>query len=44
MVSNASTSWKYKNIEGDSKFKGTEIAYKNSIIEDVFYKFKLYKS
>lgn len=24
------------NIEGDSKFKGTEIAYKNSIIEDVF--------
>ena len=36
MVSNASTSWKYKNIEGDSKFKGTEIAYKNSIIEDVF--------
>lgn len=36
MVSNASTSWKYKNIEGDSKFNGTEIAYKNSIIEDVF--------
>ncbi|WP_141051411.1 TonB-dependent receptor plug domain-containing protein [Aliarcobacter cryaerophilus] len=36
IVSNASTSWKYKNIEGDSKFKGTEIAYKNSIIEDVF--------
>ncbi|PRM90305.1 TonB-dependent receptor [Aliarcobacter cryaerophilus] len=36
MVSNASTSWKYKNIEGDSEFKGTEIAYKNSIIEDIF--------
>ncbi len=26
----------YENIEGKSKFKGTEIAYKNSIIEDVF--------
>ncbi|MCT7518349.1 TonB-dependent receptor plug domain-containing protein [Aliarcobacter cryaerophilus] len=25
-----------QNINGDSKFKGTEIAYKNSIIEDVF--------
>lgn len=27
---------KNENIEGDSEFKGTEIAYKNSIIEDVF--------
>lgn len=35
MVSNASTSWKYENIEGDSKFKGTEIAYKNEVIEDL---------
>ncbi|MDX4025578.1 TonB-dependent receptor [Aliarcobacter skirrowii] len=29
-------SGKNENIEGDSEFKGTEIAYKNSIIEDVF--------
>lgn len=29
-------SGKYKNIEGDSNFKGTEFAYKNSITEDVF--------
>jgi vitamin B12 transporter len=36
MVSNASTSWKYENIEGDSKFKGTEIAYKNEVYEDIF--------
>ncbi|MDX4036097.1 TonB-dependent receptor plug domain-containing protein [Aliarcobacter skirrowii] len=29
--------WTYqnKNIEGDSKFKGTEIAYKNEVIEDL---------
>ena len=36
IVSNSSTFWKYENIEGDSKFKGTEIAYKNSITEDIF--------
>ncbi|MFY9069995.1 TonB-dependent receptor, partial [Aliarcobacter butzleri] len=30
--------WTYQNqnINGDSKFKGTEIAYKKSVIEDVF--------
>ncbi|MFW3327753.1 TonB-dependent receptor plug domain-containing protein, partial [Aliarcobacter butzleri] len=26
----------YENIEGDSKLKGTEIAYKNSVSEDIF--------
>ncbi|MDK2069419.1 TonB-dependent receptor [Aliarcobacter butzleri] len=26
----------YENIEGDSKLKGTEIAYKNSVTEDIF--------
>ncbi|WNL28925.1 TonB-dependent receptor plug domain-containing protein [Aliarcobacter cryaerophilus] len=26
---------KYENTEGDSKFKGTEIAYKNEVIEDL---------
>ncbi|MCT7465104.1 TonB-dependent receptor [Aliarcobacter cryaerophilus] len=25
----------YENVEGDSKFKGTEIAYKNEVIEDL---------
>ncbi|MFY9099947.1 TonB-dependent receptor [Aliarcobacter cryaerophilus] len=30
--------WKngYENIEGTSKIKGTEIAYKNEVIEDIF--------
>ncbi|MCG3701066.1 TonB-dependent receptor plug domain-containing protein [Aliarcobacter butzleri] len=27
----------YENIEGDSKLKGTEIAYKNYITEDMFF-------
>ncbi|MDX4027801.1 TonB-dependent receptor plug domain-containing protein [Aliarcobacter skirrowii] len=27
---------KYENTEGDSKFKGTEIAYKNEVYEDIF--------
>ncbi|MGH2277605.1 TonB-dependent receptor plug domain-containing protein [Aliarcobacter sp. ERUVET-7] len=34
--SNANTGYKYENISGDSKFKGTEIAYKNSVTEDIF--------
>lgn len=36
MISNASTLWKYENVEGDSTFKGTEIAYKNEVYEDIF--------
>ena len=27
----------YKNIEGSSKIKGTEIAYKNEVAEDTFF-------
>jgi len=27
---------KYKNIDGKSRFRGTEVAYKNSITEDIF--------
>lgn len=30
------TTWAYEQMSGTSKLKGTEIAYKNSIIEDIF--------
>ena len=35
MINSNSNTWVYEQIEGTSKIKGTEIAYKNEVIEDL---------
>lgn len=36
MINSNSNTWVYEQIEGTSKIKGTEIAYKNEVVEDTF--------
>ena len=36
MINSNSNTWVYEQIEGISKIKGTEIAYKNEVVEDTF--------